>query len=170
VSVRDAALLPTTTTTGHDWEGESEGDGELLGRPLSKRMTRYLEIAERGLTIEERLFQLQELNPMAAAAFEHYRMGNTTREIANQLSTSLRTAQRCLETARDFMAVVENPQTPGERLEWLQVHDPQAHSVWLLTSYGFRQDDMAERLGISVRTVGRAAARARDVMCTEPPS
>lgn len=160
--IRTRAMIPEYMTTSRDWEEVEEGDEFTLGRPLTYRMTEYLEVSYRGLTVEEKLEQLREINLPVYVTYQAWRKGMKPAAIAIEMKVSVWAVYDRLQRAREFMGDRDEPQTPEDAIRWLEIHDPEAHQVWILAGYGWNQAQICEMLGLSLRTVQRALARARE--------
>jgi hypothetical protein len=151
--------------TDRPWEPSRPGDGRQVGYVQTREFDRYLAASERGWTVEERLFQLEEMDSRMAAAIKLQRKGWSTRDIAAALEVHVRTAQVILRRARDFLLEGSGePGSPERAVAELLVSDPLAFRAWVLRSYRHTLESAAALLDKSEDQVKRASAKASAVL------
>ena len=161
---------PLSMTTSREWEPTEAGDGELLGRPLSRRFTRYLEHAERTWRLQQRLEQLKDVDPRAHRAVVLHMAGTKLAAISATLSCSRATTYRLIALGyRSLGSAADPPPRPLDdvgRMAILRVTDRVAWTVYVMSGQRCTQTVIASHLGISTSTVKRAHARAKAYMDT----
>lgn len=139
---------------------ESGITGPATGPPLSVGMVRWLDRPVESEDVAQRTLRLAVEYPALAQAFTLLRAGHDTESIAQTCSVSVRTAQRRVRGAIDFVtkSFQWEIEPPEKRLEMLAVIHPRAHDAYLMRAHHWAPAQVAALLGVSERVVRRDVA------------
>lgn len=144
-----------------------------LGPSLTREAVEYFDESLKGWELAQRVLQLEQLDARLARTYRLYDAGLSSMQIAERLEVSRRHAQRLTMAALNFLFGDRRGHVPAEeeaRLFSLAVRNRKAWEAFALSRAGYSQEQIAETLGISVRSVQRFVALARDTVGDLSPS
>lgn len=155
--------IPRKLTTDQPWDNLEDASHQL-GHALRKDFVGWL---DRPKPLEDRLLELEEVDPRAHAAVTLKRQRRTREQIAARLGVSVATVGRLLATGQSFLlAPIRDRQDKAARLAMLEITDWQAHSIYCMRYGGYSMEQCALLLDIPLSTAKDALRKAEKFVGT----